>query len=107
MTPSRALVQTRPPRAEHEGFSDVLSSARRGDDWAWETLYRDLAGPIVGYLATRGATDPEGLAAEVFLNVARDIGRFQGDESSFRSWVFVIAHRRLIDERRASRRYRR
>ncbi len=28
------------------------------------------------------------------------LGSFQGDESQFRSWVFTIAHRRLIDERR-------
>jgi RNA polymerase sigma factor (sigma-70 family) len=25
---------------------------------------------------------------------------FQGDEAGFRSWVFTIAHRRLLDERR-------
>ncbi|MBM3146563.1 MAG: RNA polymerase sigma factor, partial [Actinobacteria bacterium] len=39
------------------------------------------------------------------LHVARGIGGFVGDECAFRSWVFVIAHRRLSDaRRRASRR---
>jgi RNA polymerase sigma factor (sigma-70 family) len=36
----------------------------------------------------------------VFVAVLRNLGRFEGDEASFRSWVFTIAHRRLIDERR-------
>jgi RNA polymerase sigma-70 factor (ECF subfamily) len=40
------------------------------------------------------------LAAETFLQVARNIQSFEGGEAAFRSWVFVIAHRRLIDVRR-------
>lgn len=37
---------------------------------------------------------------EVFLRVARDLKGFNGDESGFRSWVFMITHHRLVDERR-------
>ena len=37
----------------------------------------------------------------MLLQVVRDLDRFEGDEAGFRSWVFTIAHRRLIDERRA------
>jgi RNA polymerase sigma-70 factor (ECF subfamily) len=48
--------------------------------------------------------DADDVASEVFLQVARDLGRFEGDEPSFRSWVFVIAHRRLIDSRRSAQR---
>jgi RNA polymerase sigma factor (sigma-70 family) len=40
----------------------------------------------------------------VFLEVVRSLPRFEGDEAGFRSWVFTIAHRRLIDARRAARR---
>jgi RNA polymerase sigma-70 factor (ECF subfamily) len=32
--------------------------------------------------------------------VVQDIGRFEGDEAHFRSWVFVIAHHRMVDDRR-------
>ena len=35
----------------------------------------------------------------------RNLGSVDGDEAGFRSWVFTIAHRRLLDERR--RAYRR
>lgn len=84
----------------HEAFESVLAAAQAGADWAWASLYRDLAGPVRGYLASRGAHEPDDVTSEVFLKVAGAIHRFDGDEASFRSWVFVIAHRRLIDERR-------
>lgn len=84
----------------HEAFESVLAAAQAGAEWAWASLYRDLAGPVRGYLASRGAHEPDDVTSEVFLKVAGAIQRFNGDEASFRSWVFVIAHRRLIDERR-------
>lgn len=41
----------------------------------------------------------------MFIAVVRGVGRFEGDETSFRSWVLTIAHRRLTDEfRRRGRR---
>lgn len=83
-----------------EAFDATIAAARAGADWAWATLYRDLAGPITGYLVSRGAVDAEDLTSETFLQAARDLHRFSGDERSFRSWLFVIAHRRLIDDRR-------
>lgn len=85
-------------------FHDVLSAAKSGQEWAWQVIYRSLVGPVTGYLRARGASDPEDLASEVFLQVARDVTSFDGPESKFRSWVFVIAHRRLQDERRAKSR---
>lgn len=83
-----------------EPFDSVLSAAKTGAEWAWSAMYRDLWGPVTGYLANRGAFEAEDTASEVFLKVARNIHGFDGDESSFRSWVFVIAHRTLIDDRR-------
>jgi RNA polymerase sigma-70 factor (ECF subfamily) len=85
-------------------FENVLGAAKGGADWAWEALYRDLAGPVTGYLASRRAPSPEDVAAETFLQVARGIHSFEGNEAAFRSWVFVIAHRRLIDTRRKAMR---
>jgi len=87
-----------------EAFSGTLEAARQGAEWAWADLYNLYAGPLTGYLSSRGASEPEDLASDVFLQVARKINDFQGDESSFRSWLYVIAHHRLIDERRARRR---
>jgi RNA polymerase sigma-70 factor (ECF subfamily) len=85
-------------------FEVTLSGAKNGAESAWAALYRDLAGPVTGYLASRGAREAEDLASETFLQVARNIQGFDGDEAAFRSWVFVIAHRRLIDWRRSQAR---
>lgn len=82
-------------------FESILAACKSGAEWAWAAVYRDLAGPVTGYLAGRGSAEPEDTASEVFLKVARNIETFTGDESSFRSWVFVIAHRTMLDERRA------
>ncbi len=83
-----------------EAFASVLTAAKSGADWAWSAIFNQLFGPVTGYLSSRGAVEPEDTASEVFLKVARSIHDFEGDEGSFRSWVFVIAHRTLIDERR-------
>ena len=80
-----------------EYFDSTLAAARTGAAWAWEALYRDLASVVYGYLRGRGAQDPEDLVSETFLSVAKDIHRFSGNESDFRSWVFTIAHRRMQD----------
>lgn len=84
----------------NETFESLLEAARAGAEWAWVELYRELAGPVTGYLASRGGREPEDLTSEVFLQVARHVHAFTGDMAQFRSWVFVIAHRRLLDERR-------
>jgi len=83
-----------------DDFPAVLAAAQEGSSAAWESLLGDLAPALLGYLRVRGAVDPEGTAGEVFLHLARSISRFRGDEVGFRSWAFVIAHRRLVDERR-------
>lgn len=87
-----------------QDFETTLIAAKHGAEWAWAALYRDLAGPVTGYLARGGAADPEDLTSETFLQVARNITSFHGDDRAFRSWVFTIAHRRLIDARRSATR---
>ncbi|MPZ54071.1 MAG: sigma-70 family RNA polymerase sigma factor [Acidimicrobiia bacterium] len=84
-----------------EEFEGVLRAARIGDEWAWTRLYGEFAGRVLGYLRARGAADPEDLLGEVFLQVARNLDGFTGDVVGFRAWLFTVAHRRLIDERRS------
>lgn len=83
-----------------DAFEDVLAAAQAGAGWAFSHLYRELAGPVTGYLRLQGAADPDDVASETFLSVFRSLGTFAGGEDRFRSWVFTIAHRRLLDERR-------
>ena len=70
-------------------------------------VYRRLAPAVLGYLRSQRAPDPEDLLGEVFLQVARSLPRFRGDDDDLRRWVFTIARNRVIDDaRRRSRRPR-
>jgi RNA polymerase sigma-70 factor (ECF subfamily) len=81
-------------------FGELLQGARSGTPSAFEAIYRDLAPAVLGYLRGQGAAEPEDLTSEVFVGIVRSLERFAGDERAFRAWVFSIAHRRLVDERR-------
>ena len=88
----------------HDGFVAVLAAALAGDEQAWTVLYRSVSSNVRSYAVAQGALDPDDLVGEVFLQVARNIARFHGTAANFRSWVFMIAHNRIVDARRAARR---
>jgi RNA polymerase sigma-70 factor (ECF subfamily) len=79
---------------------EILAAARAGDRAALDALYRGLAPAVLGYLRAQGGRDPEDLTSETFVGMVRGLPAFEGDERAFRSWVFSIAHRRLVDQRR-------
>ena len=85
-------------------FESTLRASRADRPAGYEALWNWLASSVRTYLARQGAADAEDSTSEVFLRVFRDIAKFEGDELAFRSWVFTIAHHRLIDERRRTSR---
>jgi RNA polymerase sigma-70 factor (ECF subfamily) len=85
---------------DEQSFESTLRAARAGAEWAWRDLYAEIAPPVLGFLRARGAPDPEDLGGEVFVQVVRDLPRFEGDWRGFRAWVFAIARNRLLDQRR-------
>jgi RNA polymerase sigma factor (sigma-70 family) len=97
-------VGTPQPRAEvpelPREFSEILARAQDGAPSACQWLYESLAGRVAGYLRLHGASEPDDLTSEVFLRVFDHLRDFEGEEAGFRSWVFTIAHRLLIDEHR-------
>lgn len=91
----------REPRRLSPGQVDtVLAAASTGAAWAFDALYRAFVPSVVGYLRAQGAWDPEDLSSEVFLAVFNGLPGFRGGDTEFRSWLFCIAHRRVIDDRR-------
>jgi RNA polymerase sigma factor (sigma-70 family) len=83
-----------------QSFETTIAAARQGAEWAWTAIYGELAPSVRGYVRGNGAADPDDVTGEVFLRIVQDIARFHGDEAHFRSWVFVIAHHRVVDQRR-------
>ncbi|HEX2053537.1 MAG TPA: sigma-70 family RNA polymerase sigma factor [Actinomycetota bacterium] len=87
-----------------QGLDGAVSAAKNGADWGWTALYRALAPTITGYLRAQGAPEPEDVAAEVFIQAVKGIDRFTGDGTAFKSWIFCIAHNKLVDDIRKRRR---
>jgi RNA polymerase sigma-70 factor, ECF subfamily len=88
-----------------QGFDAILADAQSGSEPAFATIYHDLSGAVRGLAIAKGVRDADDVMTETMISVAKSLGKFQGDEGAFRSWVFTIAYRRIADEyRRQSRR---
>lgn len=69
------------------------------------TQYRQLQPGLLRYLHLAHAAHAEDIAADVWVEVAAALPRFDGSDGDFRAWVFTLARRRVIDSyRRAGRR---
>jgi RNA polymerase sigma-70 factor (ECF subfamily) len=96
-------VTTAPDDARAE-LASMLERARAGSDVAFEAVFRELSPAVAGYLRLNGAAEVDELTNEVFAQVHRGLQRFSGDWGGFRSWVFTIAHHRMVDDSRRARR---
>jgi RNA polymerase sigma-70 factor, ECF subfamily len=86
-------------------FPVVLGAAAGGDEEAFGRLWRDLQPRLLRYFMVAAPAAAEDLASETWLGVVRGLDRFQGNEPSFRAWVFTIARHEVLDwRRRAARR---
>jgi RNA polymerase sigma-70 factor, ECF subfamily len=87
-------------------FRSILVAAQAGAEWALAALYSEFQPRLLRYFLAQAPAEAEDLAAEVWIDAASGLRRFEGDESAFGRWLFTIAHRRLIDFRRRSGRRR-
>jgi RNA polymerase sigma-70 factor (ECF subfamily) len=83
----------------------ALEATRVGDGEALGVLWRAHQPLLLRYVRGRGLRDAEDVATQVWIDAARNLPRFSGDASDFRRWLFTIAHRRLVDERRRQARW--
>ncbi len=88
-----------------EEFDAVLDAAASGNERAFAILWRDLQPALLRYLRVVAQAASEDLASETWLEVARGLGRFKGNETGFRSWVFTVARHRMLDWRRREARH--
>ncbi len=83
----------------------LLKRYARGDGPAFAILYRRHEGRIWRYLVRNVANRAiaEELTQEVWFAVAREAERYQ-PTARFTTWLFTIAHNRMVDAVRSARR---
>jgi RNA polymerase sigma-70 factor (ECF subfamily) len=67
-------------------------------------VYRTYAPQVLGYLTARGVEDPEAAMQEVFLSVLPRLHSVQGGSAGLRTFLFSVAHARMVDDHRRQRR---
>lgn len=77
-----------------------IAQLKGGDSDAWAWFFIEFSGQIAGYARRMGVLDPDDVTGTVLETVARSVGSFSGSHSQFRSWVFSIAHARIVDDHR-------
>jgi RNA polymerase sigma factor (sigma-70 family) len=89
---------------EGESDEDLMGRYARGDAGAFELLYRRHEMRVWRYLErnVRNRATADELMQEVWFAVARDAPRYE-PSARFTTWLFTIAHNRMIDLIRASR----
>ncbi|ROP33616.1 RNA polymerase sigma-70 factor (ECF subfamily) [Couchioplanes caeruleus] len=82
----------------------AVERARGGDEHAFAELYRAVQPGMLRYLRALVGDDAEDVAADAWLQIARDLHSFRGDDDGFRGWAATIGRHRAMDHLRKRRR---
>nr|WP_308362971.1 RNA polymerase sigma factor [Streptomyces sp. ISL-86] len=93
-----------PRRRGPEDMSAQVRAAQEGDEGAFGELLRAVQPGLLRYLGVLVGAEAEDVASETWLQIARDLGTFQGDFAGFRGWVAAIGRNRAMDLLRSRRR---
>lgn len=96
-------AEPRRARANDGELGAAVARAQDGDEAAFAVAYRIVQPGLLGYLRGLVGEDAEDVASEAWLEIARDLGRFQGDGAGFRGWTATIARHRALDHLRRRR----
>jgi RNA polymerase sigma-70 factor (ECF subfamily) len=88
-----------------EILDSTIERAKAGDLRAREDLLRAFAGPLRALVRRWGTSvDAEDQLQDLFAKILRVLPRFQtGGAARLSTWIFTVAHRALLEERRRPR----
>ncbi|MGY0492210.1 RNA polymerase sigma factor [Streptomyces sp. WG-D5] len=89
--------EPRRARAHDEELGAAVARAQEGDEAAFAVAYRLVQPGLLGYLRGLVGDEAEDVAADAWLEISRDLGRFRGDGAGFRGWTATIARHRALD----------
>ncbi|MFI0237101.1 RNA polymerase sigma factor [Streptomyces sp. NPDC016845] len=90
-------AEPRRPHARDDELGAAVARAQEGDEAAFAVAYRMVQPGLLGYLRGLVGPEAEDVAADAWLEIARDLGRFRGDGAGFRGWTATIARHRALD----------
>lgn len=99
---SRRCEPARAPVADE--FDAAVRAAGHGDEDAFRVLYRALTPELLRYATVVVGQDAEDVVAEVWLQIARDVLRFEGNGPSFRRFALTLTRNRSRDLMRRRKR---
>lgn len=90
--------------ADQDGLGSLLSEVARGDNAAFERLYRSTSSKLFGICARIIAdrAEAEDTLQEVFTTVWHKAGQFDAARASAMTWLAMIARNKSIDRLRAN-----
>lgn len=65
---------------------------------AWRWVVNEFVDPLHSYARRFGHSDPDEVVGAVLETVARRITTFEGGHRELRTFVFSVAHARIVDE---------
>jgi len=84
-----------------DALTDEALQALQGNDAElFSAVYQAFAGQVLGYLSAKGVNDPEAVTQDVFLAVLSRIETISGGVKGLRTFVFSVAHARMVDDHR-------
>ncbi|QCB95671.1 sigma-70 family RNA polymerase sigma factor [Arthrobacter sp. PAMC25564] len=83
---------------------DELSAALAGEPSGFSAVYTAVSPAVLGYFRARGVEDAEALTQDVFVDVLPKLAKVTGGHSGLRTFIFSVAHARLVDYRRRAAR---
>jgi RNA polymerase sigma-70 factor (ECF subfamily) len=101
--PIRAIADVVDMKEVHS-FETALDGARFGNAECMGWIWRRHQPVLLGWLHGMDGGLADDIASEAWVEAHRAMRNFQGDEANFRSWLFTIARRRLIDAQRRKKR---
>lgn len=83
---------------------DELSAALAGDPSGFSAVYTVISPAVLGYFRARGVNDAEALTQDVFVDVLPKLATVTGGRTGLRTFIFSVAHARLVDHHRRAER---
>jgi RNA polymerase sigma-70 factor (ECF subfamily) len=101
LAPSLDQPPIESPKSVTDALTDEALRALQGNNAElFSAVYQAYAGQVLGYLTAKGVPDPEATTQDVFLAVLPRLDEINGGVNGLRTFIFSVAHARMVDEHR-------